>query len=76
MLGLILVIYAAYAFTSPHLHIKPALERILAVPSGLLTGIINGLTGSQIIPSMPFLLALKLDRNMLLQSINISFTLS
>ena len=52
------------------------LERPLGPPSGFLTGVINGLTGSQVMPSLPFLMALHLDRNLFVQAINMSFTLS
>ena len=35
--------------------------RWLAAPTGVLTGTINGLTGSQVLPLMPYVLALDLD---------------
>ena len=44
--------------------------------SGFLTGAVNGITGSQVMPSMPYLMALHLDRNLFIQAINCSFTMS
>ena len=41
-----------------------------------MTGALNGITGSQVMPVMPYLMALQLDRNLFIQAINCSFTLS
>ncbi|MDJ0518865.1 MAG: TSUP family transporter [Trichodesmium sp. MO_231.B1] len=48
----------------------------LSVPVGFTTGVINGITGSQIMPILPFLLALNLNKKIFVQAINLSFTLS
>jgi uncharacterized membrane protein YfcA len=48
----------------------------MRIPVGFLTGAVNGLTGSQIMPSLPYLLARPLERSLFLQTINTSFTLS
>ena len=37
---------------------------------------INGVTGSQVMPVLPYLLALRLPTDLFVQSINVSFTLS
>ena len=76
VLGLVLIAYGAYALAKPGLRLPPGLEAPLALPSGFLTGIINGCTGCQLVPSMPFLMALHMDPNRFLQAINISFSLS
>lgn len=76
VLGLILILWCAFSYTKPHLKIKRQWERRLAPLSGFTTGIINGLTGSQVMPSMPFLMALQLERDLFIQAINCSFTLS
>ncbi|MEM9059186.1 MAG: sulfite exporter TauE/SafE family protein [Pseudomonadota bacterium] len=76
VLGVVLVGYCAFAFARPDLRLPTRLERPLGPVSGFLTGIINGVTGSQVMPSMPFLMSLRLDRNMFVQAINCSFTLS
>lgn len=75
-LGAVLCVYALYAFFRPAARLGDRLVRPLAPPVGLATGLINGLTGSQVMPLMPFMLALQLDPNRLVQAINCSFTLS
>ena len=75
-LGAVLCLYAAYAFFRPSARIDDAVAQPLAPPVGFLTGMVNGLTGSQVMPLMPFMLALQLDANRLVQAINCSFTLS
>ncbi|WP_084173568.1 sulfite exporter TauE/SafE family protein [Modicisalibacter zincidurans] len=54
----------------------PSLARTLAPLAGFVTGVINGMTGSQVMPVLPFLLALRLDPRRFIQTINISFSLS
>ena len=43
---------------------------------GLVTGVINGLTGSQVLPITPFLMSLEMPRGVFLHTLNLSFTLS
>ena len=76
LLGLVLLLWCAFSFTRPELGIGEPWARRLGPVSGFLTGAVNGLTGSQVMPSMPYLMALKLERNLFLQTINCSFTLS
>lgn len=76
VLGAILIAYALFALASPSLALPAAWERPLRAPVGLLTGTVNGLTGSQVMPLLPYLMALRLEPALFLQSINISFTLS
>ncbi len=49
---------------------------LLNAPIGFVTGLINGVTGSQIIPVMPYLLALSVSRDLFVQTINLSFTIN
>lgn len=76
VLGLILLLWCAFSFATPNLRLPGKMERPLGPASGLLTGIINGLTGSQVMPAVPFLMSLGLERNMFIQAVNCSFTLS
>lgn len=48
----------------------------LAGPVGLTTGLVNGLTGSQVMPILPYLMSLELTKDELVQAINTSFTLA
>jgi len=45
-------------------------------PVGLATGLVNGLTGSQVMPILPYLMSLKLTKDELVQAINSSFTMA
>ncbi len=75
-LGLVLISYALFAFFTPHLHLSAEMERVLGPVSGFCTGVVNGITGSQIMPVMPYLLSLNLNSDRFVQAINCSFTLS
>jgi len=76
ILGLVLIVYVSWALANKHLALSEKWERILKPPAGFFTGFINGLTGSQVMPSLPYLLSLNLHKNDFVQAINISFTLS
>lgn len=43
---------------------------------GLSTGLVNGLTGSQVMPILPYLMSLGLTKDELVQAINTSFTMA
>jgi len=75
-LGVVLFVYGVWALANAEFSLERRTERWLNVPVGLVTGFINGLTGSQVMPVLPYLLSLKLDKNVFVQAINISFTLS
>lgn len=75
-LGVVLIGYCGFAFANPDLRLPAQLERPLQPVSGFLTGLVNGTTGSQVMPSMPFLMALHMEKNRFVQAINISFTLA
>ena len=76
VLGLVLVAYCIFALANPHLKLPSTLEKPLAPLVGFTTGIFNGLTGSQVMPVLPYLLSLNLEPNRFVQAINCSFTLS
>ena len=76
VLGAVLLVFVAFTWARPEMRLPAQLERPLQPISGALTGLVNGITGSQVMPSMPFLMSLHLERNMFVQAINCSFTLS
>ena len=76
ILGLVLILWCTFSYVAPNLKLPLEKERPTGIISGIATGIINGLTGSQVIPCVPYLMALNLDRNIFIQATNISFTLS
>lgn len=75
-LGCALIAWIAFAAAKPHWRLPPAMERPAAPAVGLLTGTINGLTGSQVLPITPFLMSLDMPRGTFLHTLNLSFTLS
>ena len=76
VLGIALILYCMIAWLQPDFRLGRRVARTLEIPVGFATGLINGLTGSQVMPVLPFLLSLQLERNRFIQAINISFTLS
>jgi len=76
ILGGMMLVWCAFTLAKPELSIAEHWERPLAPFSGFLTGTINGITGSQVMPMVPFMMMLRLERNLFLQAVNCSFTLS
>jgi len=76
ILGLVLVSYTLLALSNRSLRLSGDWERKLKIVVGLSTGFVNGLTGSQVMPVLPYLMSLNLNRKVFVQAINISFTLS
>ena len=76
VLGIALILYCVIAWLQPDFRIRRKTAKALEIPVGFITGLINGVTGSQVMPVLPFLLSLQLERNMFIQAINVSFTLS
>ncbi|MBT8333704.1 MAG: TSUP family transporter, partial [Deltaproteobacteria bacterium] len=68
--------YTLFALSNRPFRLSGDWERKLKIVVGLSTGFVNGLTGSQIMPVLPFLMSLNLHRMVFVQAINISFTLS
>jgi uncharacterized membrane protein YfcA len=75
-LGVVLLVYGAWGLLRTQTALPAKLEKPLAAPVGFVTGIVNGLTGSQVMPVLPYFMALELPVNVFVQAINISFTVS
>lgn len=76
VLGGVLIVYGVWALKNIEAMLPKNIVPALRIPAGLLGGLINGLTGSQIMPVLPYLLSQPLERNIFLQAINTSFTIS
>ena len=76
ILGITLIIYCSFTLSNPEFQLPNHLQRRLALPTGFLTGVINGFTGSQVMPLLPYMLSLGLSPSRFVQAINCSFTLS
>lgn len=75
-LGMALIIYAVYALTAPKLAVPLSAEKWLSPTIGLLTGIVTGATGVFVMPAVPYLGSLQMDREELIQALGLSFTSS
>ncbi|MDT1062554.1 sulfite exporter TauE/SafE family protein [Paracoccus sp. CPCC 101403] len=75
-LGLALAIYAAYTLCARQLRVPAAAEPWLSPLVGAITGIVTGTTGVSVMPAVPYLQALGLARDDLVQALGLSFTVS
>lgn len=71
-LGIIIIGYAILTLTRPTLSLHAEGERLWKIPTGFVNGVLTGLTGSQVMPLFPYMMALDLDPNRLVQAINLS----
>jgi uncharacterized membrane protein YfcA len=76
LLGVALVVYAVLGLASPHFSVRPSAEKWLGLPIGVVTGLVTGATGVFVLPAVPYLNALKLERDELIQALGLSFTVS
>ncbi|HYD93720.1 MAG TPA: sulfite exporter TauE/SafE family protein [Noviherbaspirillum sp.] len=76
MLGIALVVYAAVGLRARRFVLSPPAQRWCAPLAGLLTGMVTAVTGVFVIPAVPYLQALELDKDELVQALGLSFTVS
>ncbi len=76
LLGGVLASYAAFMLVHGPWMMPEAMVRLLKAPVGFLSGLFNGMTGSQVMPLVPYLLSVPLSPSQFVQASNISFTLS
>jgi len=75
-LGSALVLYAVHSLWAKPLSVPARLERLVSPAIGLTTGAITGGTGVFVIPAVPYLQALGLSKDDLIQALGLSFTVS
>jgi hypothetical protein len=75
-LGAALLAYALVALRAPRLRVPPAAEWWCGPLVGFTTGLVTGATGVFVIPAVPYLQALGLPRDELVQALGLSFTVS
>lgn len=73
VLGVTTALYGAVGLATPPWPQPGRLERPLAPAMGLATGILTGMTGSFVMPAVPFLQALGLPRDRLVQAMGLTF---
>jgi uncharacterized membrane protein YfcA len=75
-LGAALMVYAAFSLLAGQLLVPARWERGISPVIGVMTGVIAGGTGVFVIPAVPYLQALGLSKDDLVQALGLSFTVS
>lgn len=75
-LGAVSIIYALFLLLNVNFSIGGKYERYFYVPVGMVNGTLNGLTGTQVMPMLPFMISLRLHRDLMINAINLGFTIS
>jgi uncharacterized protein len=75
-LGVALLLYAASGLASLRFVVPEQRERWLGPMVGALTGVISAATGVFVIPAVPYLQAIGLEKDDLVQALGLSFTVS
>jgi uncharacterized membrane protein YfcA len=72
-LGGVLILYAAVGMFSTRLHVSKDAERWASPVVGVVTGIVNGATGVSVMPLVPYLSSIGLQRETLIQAMGLVF---
>ncbi len=75
-LGLALLAYALLGLATPAFALPEAWRRGLALPAGLATGLVTAATGVFVLPLVPYLQALKLEREAFVQALGLGFSVA
>ena len=75
-LGVSLLAYAAFGLSPLRFHVRQRDEPLLSPVVGAATGILASITGVFMVPNVPYLQALGLSRDDLIQALGLSFTVS
>lgn len=75
-LGMALASYSTYSLLVHQVRLPPRKERWLTPLVGAATGLITGSTGVLVIPAVPYLQSLGLQKDDLVQALGLSFTVS
>ena len=76
VLGLLLVIYAVVGLSKFSFSVARSNEKWIGGIVGLVTGVVSAATGVQVIPSMPFLQAIGMEKDELVQALGVFFTVA
>jgi len=74
--GVVLVAYAAWGLAGARLAVPARAEGRLGAAAGLATGLVTAATGVFVVPAVPFLQALRWERDELVQALGVAFTVS
>ena len=71
ILGLTIVGYTIFSIASPKVRLSLRVTHLLRFPVGFITGILTGMTGSQVVPLVPYMFAVEMEAEQTIQSINL-----
>jgi len=75
-LGVALALYAAFGLFNVQFSLAPRAEGWIGLLAGIATGVVSVATGVFAIPGVPYIQALRFDRDRLVQALGLSFTVS
>jgi uncharacterized protein len=76
ILGVLLVIYAIIGLSKFSFSVARRDEKWIGGIVGLITGMVSAATGVQVIPSMPYLQAIGMEKDELVQALGVFFTVA
>ena len=76
VLGVLLVIYAVVGLSKFSFTVGRRNEKWIGGIVGLVTGVISAATGVQVLPSMPYMQAIGMEKNELVQALGVFFTVA
>lgn len=76
VLGVLLVVYAIVGLSRFSPRVAPRNEIWVGGVVGVITGVISASTGVQVIPSMPFMQAIGMEKDELVQALGVFFTVA
>ena len=76
VLGILLMIYAAIGLGKFRFNVARPNEKWVGGIVGLITGAISAATGVQVVPSMPFMQAIGMEKDELIQALGVYFTVA
>jgi uncharacterized protein len=76
VLGVLLVIYAIVGLSKFSFSVARPNEKWIGGIVGLVTGVVSAATGVQVVPSMPFMQAIGMEKDELVQALGVFFTVA
>jgi len=76
VLGVLLVIYAIVGLSKFSFSVPRGHENWIGGLVGLITGVVSAATGVQVIPSMPYMQAIGMEKDELVQALGVFFTVA
>ena len=76
ILGILLGIYATISLRKFTFTVAPSNEKWIGGIVGVITGVISAATGVQVVPSMPFMQSIGMEKDELVQALGVYFTVA